>query len=588
MYSPQLLYYPKHTLRIIRRGVLRSVERQGAKWLWSTFTLKHFYWLVAAYLLPMMTIHAIISSVSTTLFTGGMLAMVLITIQIAIDSEKLHTRFEYLSLFQYFSKDGVQIKVKPQSSHFIHYGNFLVALLLSLVTLGFSSQSFVNNEVYVAVSLVVLFVVLLQFSLYESLLWFQLLLARSPSWIVLGLEKISFLLGVPSPQFILHFKKPLFSLPLYYGLTFDFNLLSFVQVFIHLLLMTKSLRHLESKSFLSVHGPQLIFTCWFVLCRNFVDNSDPVLLFGMFISTLSIVVMFPLSFLLFLGSPIIFFFFYGFTPPFYYSIAFVIMVIVFFILAGLVFKYLKSVWMSLSLDYVMLIVIGLAVPLIMFMSGWYASLYKPLVPLPSVSMEQYLDYCGPDNWNDKNIVQTQINCIHLKDRVFSSHGVVESVKISGVVDSMADSFKLLPTSVQSALICHIGKSTPMCGNREDMSTCVQNGCHFHDTLSYTFEVKLNFQIESIKAKLIVSHQHKDFILKLKSGSSLQFNATFQEGMGSDLLTLQALHLSSDYGDTQQLKEEKEKEMKEKLSYNLLKSLKNTAAILLEILLGYTT
>lgn len=223
--------------------------------------------------------------------------------------------------------------------------------------------------------------------------------------------------------------------------------------------------------------------------------------------------------------------------------------------------------------------------LVLFLSAWYGSVFQVMSPLSKVSMEEYREYCGSQNWIDGNMVQTQINCVHLQGRVLSGQGEVETVSISETVDTRANSLKLFPYFLQRAITCHLGRYVPMCGDHTDMSTCVYNGCHFQHVLTYTFKVKLN--IESMKATLLVSNHHKDFVLNLRSGMTLHFNATFVEGMGSDELILRAVFLdAAGLDDTQSLQEEREEEIRMGMLSTLVQSVKNSIVVVLEIFFGY--
>ena len=184
--------------------------------------------------------------------------------------------------------------------------------------------------------------------------------------------------------------------------------------------------------------------------------------------------------------------------------------------------------------------------------------------LHTVSLEEYDLYCGPGNWN-VNSVQTQINCIHLEGRVLSSEGTVERVRISKVINSMADSLNFLPTSLHRSLTCILGKMEPKCGNLKDASTCVYNGCHFHSSLQYNFEVQLRLQTSEdhfIPAMMVVGDTYRDTVLKLREDSILKFNATFVDGMGTKELTLRVQHMSVDGVPDKHFLEEKKKEMME--------------------------
>lgn len=586
--SLQLLNHPFRALKFLKQSALKSVEKQSSRWVWSNFTSKQLYWLLAVYFLPMMTVQVIVASVSMALFTGAILFMSLVTMQIVIDSERVQSQVEYFSLFQLFNTKGDQLHPPVQKSDILHYVVFLVGLMVAIVTLGLSNQSFVYYEVLVILSAVISFLVMVQFDLHESSLFWLFILAKSLSWVVVIIEKLCALFTFSPPPFLNPdtLSDPVFTLPLFDELTFEISPLTIVQVTFHVCLLATQLKNLDWKLFFSKLGPHILFFCWFVLCRFFVSHSSAKHL--AIISTA--IALFPFTTFTFLVSPIIFLYRYGLTVPFYFSVVSVIIVSIFSVLAFVSFKYWKSWWLNRSLEYVLLGVLVLLFGLVLFLSAWYSSIFQLGTPTSPVTVEEYGRYCGPKNWLDGNMVQTQINCMHLRGREFSAHADVESVSISEAVDGMANSIKLFPLFLQRAITCHLGSVAPMCGDHKDMSTCVYNGCHFQHTLTYTFEIKLKIPIEnegSVKATLIVSNHHKEFVLNLKSGMSLQFNAAFVDGMGSDHLTLRALFLDAPGLDnTQSLEEERKEKIRQNMWSVFHQGVKNGVLVILEIFFGY--
>lgn len=560
----------------MKREVLKLVEKRGSRWLWSFFSTKHFYWFLAVYFVPMMTIQVIVSSVSTALFNATMLFLLIVTIQTGIHLEVVQSRIEYLSLFQYFNKAGGLIKIPEVSrSDAAHYITFVGGVVMGFVFLGFSNHSFVYYELLAIISAVVSAMVVLQFDLYDSPLLWCCVLAKSPSWLVLGLEKLYSLVGYPTPQLLNSINEPYWTLPLFGELNFDVNLVTVLQVALHLGIMVVFFAKWKDNL-----GPHVLFLGWFVLCRNFISFSSAAHL--AIISTT--VVLFPFYTLAFFLSPLYFVYHYGLSPPFYYSITSIAIVGVVAALVVLIFNHRQEWWLNLSIEYVLLMVLVACFFLVMFLSGWYSSIYRVPEPLPIVSMDEYIRYC---DLVEGNSVQTQINCMHLKGRAFQGDGQVESVRISKTQNSMADSIQFLPHFLEMALTCHLGKWEPMCGNHADMSTCIHTGCHFQHSLTYTFEIKMKLSVGDVKATVLVSHRYMDFILKLEKGAMLQFDAIFVDGMGSDHLTLHAQSLSAfGLSNTRNLDKEKELEVKKSMWLVFLQSVKNSISILLEIFFGY--
>lgn len=583
----QLLSHPLHTLKLVKRDALRTVERRGVKWLWSTFTTKQLYWLLAVYFLPMMTLQVVVSSVSTAIFNGAIVFMALVTMQIAINSERLHSRMEYISVFQCFNRGRAQIRPPIPKRDAVHYLTFTVGLVVAIVSLGLSNHSFIYYEVLVIVCVVVSGLVMMEFDLYESSLFWFFMAAKAPSWLVVGVEKFCSLFSLSSPALFSTLQSPLWTPVVLFGsVTLEISYLSIIQVSLHLALLTFKFNDFGWKKFLSELGPLLLFFCWLVLSRYFVVRSSALHLAVMSAGLLLL----PLTTCVFIASPLLFLYWYWFTAPFYYSVAAVAISAAVSGVIAVSFKYRRSWWMNLPIEYIILGSLLLLLGVVLFLSAWYGSVFQVTTPLPPVSAREYREYCGQQNWARGNAVQTQINCIHLQGRVLTASGEVQTVGISEVVDTRANSLKLFPYFLQRAITCHLGRYSPMCGNRDDMSTCVYNGCHFQHSLAYTFEIKLTINVDGSKgmpATLLVSGHHKEFVMNLTSGMTLHFNATFVSGMGSERVVLRAVFLdAAGLDDTQSLLEEREEGIRMGMLSTLVQSVKNSVAILFEVFLGY--
>lgn len=534
-----------------------------------------------------MTAQVIVSCISTALFNGAVIFMLLVTIQIGINSEKFHSTRDFLYLFQYFNKSTAQIQMRMPKTDVLHYATFTIGLLVAMVTQGFSSHSFVYYEMLAIISGAVSVFILLQFDLYESHLLWYCISAKGLSWLVVVIQQVYLLFKSSPPWFLMVLERPVFTLPFYEELRFEINPITVIQVVVHLGILATQFRDFDWETFFSRLGPLFLFLSWFVLCRNFVSSSSPMHL--AVISSAAI--LFPFYTVSFLVSPLFFLYWFGLTAPFYYSVASIVIMGIFSALVALSLHYKKSWWMGLSLDYVWLILFGVCLTSALFVSGWYASAFQLPHPLPPVTVQEYGEYCSPKNWESGNRIQTQINCMHLQGRILSSQAEVERIGISQVANSMGDSIRFLPLFLREALTCLLGESRPMCGDRAEMSTCVYNGCHFQHTLTFTFEIDMKMPVDndaSVKTTLLVSDSYKDFVLKLQAGTPLRFNASFQQGMGSDHLTLRALSLRGPgLEDTRDLEKEREEEMKKSLWSIFIQSVMNSIRVILEIFLGFT-
>ena len=536
---------PIGSSRKMYQSLLRWIEKQGVKWLWSSFSTKQMYWLIAAYVLPMLTVSFIISSVSTALFVGAMIAMVLTTIEIAVDSEKSQFQAEYLALVQYFNKGSDVIKPGLSGPTFIKYANFVVALVVALISLEFSYihpalYSLLFLGAFIAVSFVTL-----QYDLHEHAIFFYFCLAKLPGLVFAILYKIQ--AYIPFSQYFTFLFHPFIEISLSDDLSVHLDLVTVLQVSLHVYSLIACYRSCKLSDLLDIIGPLGLLVCWYEVLRFFLAKSSAAYITTLVVASCFVTVVSPLVALFFLVSPMIFLYFYGFTPPFFYSCGFVLLAGTVCCLVAISWNYFPSFWLNLSLDYAFLMGVAISIPFAVYLSSWYASLYV-VPPLPVVTMDEYNEYCSHLNYQQMNSVQAQINCLHLQGRVLNGKGTVNRVTISRVTDTKAASLHFLPSSLQRALTCVLGETEPMCGNLDHASTCVSNGCHFHSSLQYTFEVKMYMRLGEHpvgEAKMSVPDQYRAVMLSLEHHSVVRFNATLVEGMGTDLVVLHALHVTHD-------------------------------------------
>ena len=125
-------------------------------------------------------------------------------------------------------------------------------------------------------------------------------------------------------------------------------------------------------------------------------------------------------------SPLFFLFYYGISRQFFISLSLVIITALFLLLVATNFSRLKEAkWLNFPLEYIFLCQILISIFLILVGSSMYAGLYSPS-SLPVVTIGEYAKYCGLKNWEGANMVQTQLNCLHLENLQTSSNPLWKS------------------------------------------------------------------------------------------------------------------------------------------------------------------
>ena len=577
-------------------SMLKQIERRGIKWIWSSFPTKQFYLLLFAYLLPMLTVSFVVSSIATVLFFAAFTTMIFATLQLVLTSEQNFLMLEYSSIFQYFSEGGSRIDMKiPKGRLFRHavgpYIAFLVALAIAAVTMGLAHQLIVIYELMTVVAAVFTFGLFFQFELYKSPLILLVVASRSVAWMYVFLSLLKTYFSIPEALFFA--SRNIFSFPIFPGVWIGINLISLLQFPLQLGTITYLLYKESWRNFFSALGPLLLFICWGVLSRNFLSLSNPQYLVMAAGGILVMILSLPFLPIVFLLSPALVFFYFGASQPFFIflSLFTVGSVLLLFFLAN--FKRIKEArWLNVPLEYLIVLQVLMAAIFVVIGSTFYTSIHEA-GSLPIVTAQQYTNHCIPNQDGNANSVQTQINCYHLKDRLFEAGGEIGVLSISNVINDRAVSLQSLPSPVKTALTCLFGSTEPMCGNIDDQSTCVYSGCNFQHSLQYVFDIELmlnltlhNYPI-SLPATLLASNKFLPAVLKLQAGTHLKFNATFVNGMGSTHLTLQASSLvlpSGELFDSSVLYNDEEE--REFMFSKIVHSLQNTVYLLLEMLFGY--
>ena len=582
--------------------MLKTIERRGVRWIWSYIPTKQFYWLLVIYLVPMLTVNFIVSSIFSLVFVGALIAMVVATLQVAANSEGALMQQEFVSIFQYFSTDSKhKIDTKLSRSKLITrsvipYLTFFIAMLVAVLSLGLAFQIPYHYELLALLSGFFMIATFVQFEIYSSPLLLVSLGSRLLSWFYAFLLVITPF--VPIPDFLFLVAKDIVTIPLFGGYTFTINLMSLLQFPLHLSIIVYLLYKKTWYNIFSGLGPYIICICWFVLCRNFFSSSSAM---NLMMAVGAVVLIFgsvPFTPFLFLASPLGFLYYYGmFSAEFITSLLFVTGGALSALLFARNFEKIKETkWLNIPLEYVFLIEAVSVVAVIIVGSQFYARKFE-VGTLETVTLEQYTDYCGPSNWRDGNLVQTQLNCLHLQDRVFESQGTVKSIKISEIANTGEASLSTLPGSIKRTLTCLLGGNTPMCGSRADMVTCVKSKCHFQHRYLFTYEIKLDMPLaneqetnHTISVALMASSKFQSSILNTTAGMNIRFNATFVSGMGSEEVRLQAVSIllpQSDSVDRGTDDEDEWVEEVEGLFWRALHSLRNALYFVLEVLVGYT-
>ena len=589
--------FPVQTAHFYKRSVLKLIERRGVKWIWSSFPTKQFYLLALAYFLPMISPAFILSSVATVVFVAGFVAMCVGTLQIVLAAEKVSSLVENSSIFQYFSEGGRKIDTRRPEAILVRRSvlpcaMFAASFSVTLLTFYLSHRSVVPSEVVCIVSAFCTLAVFLQFECYKSTLFLACSSTRLLSWFYAFL--VVFQDALPIPDFLLYTGSASISLPIP-GLHLRVNVVTLVQLPVQCLLIGYLLARNRWRNLYSGLGPYLLFTSWWVLTRHFFVLSSPLYLFLGTFGVVFILAVSPFLPLMLVASPPLVLFYYGLSGVFFGYVGIIVCFVALLLFLGRFSRQLmEAKWLNISFDSLVLLQILVSVAAILVGASLVTRYFTP-TNIPTVTLAQYGEYCGPQNWagGGGNMVQTQLDCLHLRDRVLSAGGLVRGVKIKEVSNDRELGLQSLLSVVRAALTCLLGRQEPMCGRRIDMETCRREftSCHFQHSHKFTFAVGVNLTLPvrdrgRISVELLASNSFEEAVSRLSVGQEIRFNSTMVSGMGSDQLVLQLVSLEG-FTSSRDREMENVEDSLQLLAYQVMQSVANTLAVLFDVLLGYT-
>lgn len=584
--------------------MLKLIERRGIKWIWSSFPTKPICLLMLAYFLPMISPGFILTSIATFAFVAGFIAMCVATLQIVLAAEKISSFTEYSVVFQYFSRGERRIDTrKPEvvllGRSMVPCVTFTAAFCATLIAFHISHMTVIPHEVICIVSAFCALCVFLQFQCYKSSLFLACSSTRLLSWFHAFLTVFQQVL--PVPNFLLSIGSASIAIPLPGLSMFRINIFTLVQFPVQCIFIVYFLSQNSWRNVYTGLGPYLLFTSWWVMTRHFFLLSSP---YYLFLGTFGVVILLAISpfllLLLLVASPVVVLYLFGVSRVFFVCVVLIIcFIVVLLFLAKFSRKLMEARWLDISFDTIVLLQLLFSIPAVLLGASWVVRYYTPS-DVPVVTVDQYRDYCGPQHWaagGGENMVQTQLNCLHLRDRVLTGSGLIEGVRVEDISNDRETGLKPFPGIVRTALTCLLGSREPFCDQEHDTETCKRQftSCHFQHTNKYTFAIDMQLNLfrspeegtAVIPTKLLASNAFVEPVKMLRSGQRIKFNSTFVSGMGTDRLVLQLIDLEG-FASSRAEEIEYMEDSVQILAYRVILSIANTLSVLSDVLLGYTS
>ena len=505
--------------------------------------MKQLYLLLLAFILPMLNVNFIFTSIFTVVLIIAFSAMCISTLQTINNSEKFSTFRKYSSIFQYFSEPNDKIDTQIPETKLIRkslgpYITFLVSAPITVFAVPLAHKIPFMVESFGVLAGLFACIVFLHFECWKSPVSLIAVLSRTIGLVLMLVHLLMNYFSIFSASLGEILPRITFS-----GFPLDINVVALIQVPLQSVLITYCVFTRQWYNLYEGLGPYLLFLVYWVLCRTFLLLSTPLYFLLALAGLLLFCALVPFLPLLLLVSPLIFLVLYGISVQFL-GVTFLLLISISAFLMG--YKYFNHIreakWLRIPFEYIILLAIIATLPASYVFALGFSKVYA-VPPVPSVTLTDYTQYCT--NWTDGNMVQAQLDCLHLQGRMLSASGQISSVKISQVTNPKAESLQSLPVAFRDALTCFLGDTEPVCGGRKDMPTCISTGCHLSRYNLYEFEIEILLpSLDSVSVVLVASDRVFDIasdrfleLRDIKHTMPLHFNATFIAGMGSDKLRL---------------------------------------------------
>ena len=593
--------FPTQTLRHIYRYVLQSIERYGLRWVWSLFPLRQFFLLLFIYIVPLINIQFMLSTLATLFFFICLMAMVVSTIQVIANSSKVKCYKEYSVLFSEFAKDEEDKDAIMNNRDFIlssalPYITYTVTGVLGYFLMGLAFKEALIYEVLVIVAGAMSSLVFFQFSCWKSPLMLLAVSTRLLSWGLVFLYMFHSWIPIPSIFFISGWT--LLSIPIFPGFWIGINFTSLIQVPLHTLVVLYYCYRYSWKNLFNGLGPYLMFISWWLFCRSIFTHSSIVSLFFFGPGILACLIFLPFLPILIVTAPLVILFYHGFTTQLFLSLLLLLFVSVASVLLMKYYRHLKeseTLKLNINLNYI--VVAQFLIGAILFVAGTVYYNSPPKSSFAVISFEDYNELCGVNANMSGNFIQNQLNCQYLKSSIVTvENAQVTEVKMGEITNGPLTMLSNFPDSVRNALTCLMGETKPFCGKNSDSKTCAFKGCHFDSKNQYNILIStriLSSGETTATLSVWISHQsllNNSFLLKLKANDIISFNAMLEDGLGTSSLHLKLLSykLNNEVYDMRIEGVSEDESKKKEILEGTWGSFVATVKLLTEILFGYSS
>ena len=571
---------------ILKQELPKYVERNGMRWVKGFLPYKEILFLIAACFA--FSLNQFVAVGAFCLFWPCFCGLVMVTFMLLSYQDQAKKCFDVWKRFL-SQQQGVVVETGASEEHELtqisrYYAAMFVLFVLTLFFFSGAEEIMVLPEILVGISALMFLACVLvrkfwkkKVLLYAAIVKVAIMMVcfvhKAPGQFSQGVMTLlpDFIQNMTFVQRVSGFLTSTMTMIPDALFHFAYIPLSVAHILVLVFILSELIRS-RKMHFYAITGPFIAGSVWWVLWMvffHFVMGKDVINWTWLTVSHIPVLI--PFSILKFV---ITFTIMYGLRIMFV-GIFFSMLLI---ILAGC-YRYGKRISKIRQLQYIkfdhLFIFFVMILPLLLLIvfADVFVTINQTKTPMP-IKWEDYLKHCGPSTWVGGNMAKSQIRCSSLIGRrSVRLYGFVDGVRVSERENMYETVFNKVSDfgRLKDAGYCFFGKSSDLCDpsidgdtpiNKdtptESDSVCGGNSCNLYNHNSFKFIIKIvsvqdekgskkgHRQGSDVTVFLLTTgstlgHEDNalmnDIIPNLKANDLVRFNATFTDGLGSDLVSM---------------------------------------------------
>lgn len=135
----QVYKYPKQAFHFLKRYYFNAAQKHSTKWLWLTLHAPIQQFLFA-YFLSILTVSLVVNIIAFIVFAVAFLVMMVATVEIFDNMEKISSSKKISFILQYFGKIEAKAPEQQVRSSIGHYATYIIAFPIAIGVLKMAQQ----------------------------------------------------------------------------------------------------------------------------------------------------------------------------------------------------------------------------------------------------------------------------------------------------------------------------------------------------------------------------------------------------------------------------------------------------------------